>query len=74
MERTIKIKNILSQIRQMDYDTSLYLMERIVRLLKKNKNNINQTSYHLADLNNLGSEIWKDVNIDQYIQQERQWE
>ena len=28
----------------------------------------------LIDLNGLGAEIWKDVDIEHYIRQERQWD
>ncbi|HCS19290.1 MAG TPA: hypothetical protein DIW47_01800 [Bacteroidetes bacterium] len=74
MDKALKIETILSQIRKLDHETRLYLMERLVRLVGQQDRKKEKTSSHLLELNNLGAEIWKDVNIDQYVQQERQWD
>lgn len=74
MDKALQIENILSQIKKLDNETRLYLMERLARLVRQqNKKNTTGTP-HLTDLKNLGAEIWKDVDIDEYIQQERQWD
>ncbi len=74
MDKSVKIENILSQIRSLDYEARLYLMEELIKQIRKNKNEASPSSHYLTELNRLGSEIWKGVNIDQYIQQERQWD
>jgi hypothetical protein len=74
MGQTVKVESILSQINKLDYETRLYLIERLVKELRKNKKEVQQHSHELTELNSLGSEIWKDIDIDQYVQQERQWE
>jgi len=45
----------------------------LVKELKKNKKRTQQYLHKLTELNSLGSEIWKDIDIDQYVQQERQY-
>lgn len=73
MSNSVKIEHILSEIKQLDYETKMSLLERINMLVKsdvqKSKSNV-----RLIELKGLGSEIWSNVNIDNYIKQERQWE
>ena len=73
MDKSVIIENILAQGRQLDYDTRAYLMDRLSRLSKKKTQKTKQDSIRLTDLNCLGTEIWNKVNIDQYVQRERQW-
>jgi hypothetical protein len=75
MSKETQVKDILSQIKKLDYETKIELMEEIVNLLKANKiEQERRSETRLTDLNELGSEIWKDVNIDQYVERERQWD
>ena len=74
MDKSVKIENILSQIRKLDYDSRLYIMKRLIKLLKRHNKKTKPTLHHLTELSSLGSEIWKDVDIDKYVQQERQWD
>ena len=73
MEKSMKIESIISEIKQLDYDTRVSLMERLYRILKKDIQK-SKHSIHLTELNGLGAEIWTNVNIDRYVQQERQWD
>ena len=75
MSKETQVKDILSQIKKLDYETRIELMEEIVNLLKANKiEKERRSETRLTDLNELGSEIWRDVNIDQYVERERQWD
>jgi len=74
MADIIKIERILSQIKQLDYDSRLYLVERIIKLLKLKRNKAASATHNLTELNGLGANIWKNVDIDQYINEERQWD
>jgi hypothetical protein len=75
MSKKTQVKDILSQIKKLDHETKIELMEEIVNLLKANKiEQERRSETRLTDLNELGSEIWKDVNIDQYVERERQWD
>lgn len=74
MDKVIKVENILSQISKLDYESRLYLMERLVRLVRKQGKEKKSGTAHLTELSNLGAEIWQNVNIDKYVQEERQWD
>lgn len=80
MDESVKVNNILSQISKLDYNSRLYIIkklvkdEKLVKDLRKNEKRTKPFSHKLTDLNSLGSEIWKDIDIDHYVQQERQWE
>ena len=71
MDRAIRIDELIHQIEDLDYDSKLNLLERLVSLLKQNKE-VSKT--RLTELNGLGSEIWKGVDIETYLSSERQWE
>jgi len=62
---------------QLDKQTRDSLISRISRLLKgndRNKENNKNAMIRISDLEGLGSEIWKDIDIGQYIRNERQWD
>lgn len=64
MERSLKVQNLLSQISELDYQSRLYLVERLIKQLRK-KEEVKFTLRHITELNSLGSEIWKNVDVDQ---------
>ena len=70
--RTIDIDSILSQVRQLDYMDRINLLERVILLIKKE--NVVKEQVKLTSICGLGSEIWKDVDIDKYVENERQWD
>jgi predicted transcriptional regulator len=49
-------------------------MEKLVRQMQEDETKQASVDCHLTDLEMLGSEIWKDVNIDEFVQEERQWD
>ncbi len=71
MDQSIRINRIIQQIESLDDDAKLNLMERLISLLKRKKQ---VTSTRLTALNGLGSEIWKGVDVVEYLQSERQWD
>ncbi len=73
MAASLNINNILSQIKQLDKDDQLTLLQRMTYLLKRKESN-DTTPTRLSALSCMGSEIWKSNNdIDKYIDEERQW-
>jgi len=74
MSNTIKIDHLISQIMQLDKQTRNSLISRITRLLKKDDRNNENAIIKISDLEGLGSEIWKNIDIDHYIRTERQWD
>ncbi len=70
---SLKINNILSQVKQLDREDQLTLLQRIASLLKSTQTT-KTTSVRLTSLAGLESEIWKSTNdIDKHIDGERQW-
>ncbi len=74
MNKETQVQSILSQIRKLDYPTRIQLMEEIINLLKDKEEGNEKEAIALTDLNELGSEIWRGVDIDQYVEGERQWD
>jgi hypothetical protein len=73
MAASININNILSQVKQLDKEDQLTLLQRLASLLKKAEAD-KAAALHLTSLSGLGSEIWKSTSdIDNYIDEERQW-
>ena len=73
MAALLNINDILSQVKQLNKEDQLNLLQRLIVLLKK-KEVTNSAPLSLTSLSGLGSEIWKsDNDINNYIDQERQW-
>ena len=71
MSSTLNIHDILSKVKELGKDEQLTLLERLVALIRKNES-IKSPS-KLSRISGIGSKIWKKTNIDEYIDQERQW-
>lgn len=74
MEKTSRLNSILAQIKKLDYETRVDLMERLARQMKTLKKKTTSKESKLSDLNSLGSEIWTGIDPDNYIRQQRQWD
>ncbi len=73
MAASLNINDILSQVKQLDKEDQLTLLQRIAYLLKR-KETKRDTSIRLTSLTGLGSGIWKSADeINKYIDEERQW-
>ena len=73
MAASLNINDILSQVKQLDKEDQLTLLQRMAYLLKR-KETKRDTSIHLTSLTGLGSGIWKSADeINKYIDEERQW-
>ena len=73
MAASLNINDILYQVKQLDKDDQLALLQRMTHLLKRDDAK-KSALIRLSSLSGLGSEIWKNANnIDKYIDEERQW-
>ena len=73
MATSLNINDILSQVKRLDKEDQLTLLQRLASLLKRTEST-KGASMHLTALSGLGSEIWKSTDdIDYYIDGERQW-
>jgi len=71
--KTITIKEILNQISKLEDDKKIQVMERILKMLKKEEKTQN-IKPELKNLKGLGVDIWRDVDIDKYVEREREWD
>ena len=70
---TANINEILSQVKQLDKEDQLTLLQRMAYLLKSSEAKEN-TYQSITSLSGLGSELWGSKDrIDAYIDEERQW-
>ena len=74
MTTVSQIDKILAQIRKLDYESRLFLTQKLLRQMRKDHEKHPSPVHYLTELESLGAEIWKDLNIDEYVQQERQWD
>ena len=73
MAASLSINDILSQVKQLEREDQLTLLQRVVHLLKRGDAKKTKLS-RLASLSGLGSEIWENKSsIDKYLEEERQW-
>jgi hypothetical protein len=71
MPASLNINDILSKVKELGKEDQFTLMERLVALLRRNETV--HKSVKLSKISGVGSKIWKKINIDEYIEQERQW-
>lgn len=69
---TRAISDILSQIKQLNHLDRISILEKVVSLIKKES--VEEKRVSLSSIGGLGSEIWKETDIDKYIENERQWD
>lgn len=68
-----QIDEIYSMIQKLDYRSRKKLAKKINSSLIENKIE-SVTSVKLTDLQGLGAEIWKGIDVDHYIAEERKWD
>ncbi len=66
---TYSYREVLNQIQHLSVDEQLQLLEDIAKLLRRQT--VVKPLHSILELEGLGKETWKDVDIDQYIEQER---
>ncbi len=66
---SISLQNILLQIEQLDYVSKIRLLQAVLEMLKIAELPTVTTS--LLSLQGLGCSVWTDVNIDEYVANER---
>jgi hypothetical protein len=72
MKPSEKIEEILHDIDTLDDKEQLEILEKLI--LKLSPHTSSNTGIKLSDLQNLGSEVWKGVDLDNYIKEEREWD
>ena len=72
MENSVRLKNIMTLIKDLDEASKRKLVNRLGKQLQRAKSK--SFTHSLVELNALGAEVWKNINPDDYVQQERQWD
>jgi hypothetical protein len=68
---TSDFEGLPEQLQKQILDYIQFLQEKYVDM---NKNAKGIKKVKLSDLKGLGKNVWKDVNIEKYIESERQWD
>jgi hypothetical protein len=71
MASDLNLNDILMQIAQLDKKAQLILFEKIAILIHKNKED--NKPIKLSSISGIGSTLCSNINIDDYLYQERQW-
>lgn len=66
-----QVDRIISDIKILDYYGKLEILEKLVKLIKSSEPKKLKKEYSLLDLKGLGKEVWKNVDVDEYIDTER---
>lgn len=71
MANSKQIERIVNDIKILDYYGKLEILEKLVRLLKGTEHKKLKKEHSLLELEGLGKEIWENVDVNEYIDQER---
>ena len=68
------IEDIYEQARGLRYDEQLRLLERLAGLIRREGQAAEAPAQHsLLSLFGLGAHLWHGVDVDEYINGEREW-
>lgn len=62
-----ELEAILSKVEELNDNDKLTLVHKINSSMHSSKKS------KLTDLKGLGADIWKNIDIDEYVSKERQW-
>lgn len=71
MEREKEIAEIITRIKRLEPADRLVILKEIAAINEQEEPK--KEERHALNLKGLGAEIWKDIDIDKYIEEERQW-
>jgi hypothetical protein len=70
MNNAANINNIIHEIETLDYSGKINIMSKIIAMLKHSTTK--QTSTKITRMKGLGKKVWQDVDVDNYIANERE--
>lgn len=71
MSATINLNDILSKVRELNKEEQFTLLERLIALIRRS--DTTSPPVKLSKISGIGSKVWGKMNIDEFIDQERQW-
>jgi hypothetical protein len=66
-----EVKKIAAEIKNLKREEKLEVLEIVVNSLKDDLSRSKRKHHSLIELKGLGKDIWKDVDVEQYIDSER---
>ena len=72
MSAKLNISEILSKVKELNKEEQLKLLQQITSIITKDKTKPS-TKAKLSEISGIGSKIWKNTDIDKYVEEERQW-
>lgn len=69
---TPNLNDILAEIQHLDKGSQWVLLERLASMLRRNSMSTAGTT-KISDISGVGSDLWRGMDIDDYIESERQW-
>lgn len=74
MQKAVNVKTIINEIEYLGYSEQMELLEKLVGMVKR-KSTISKRTHTIKDLKGLGKDLWKNVDVEKYINRERDsWE
>jgi hypothetical protein len=71
MPTALNMNDILYQVKRLDREAQLTLLEKIAFLIRRAKTE--DQPVKLSSISGVGSSIWSGNDIDEYVDRERQW-
>jgi hypothetical protein len=71
MQNHTKREELAAQARLLSLEDAALLLEDLIADVRQRLKTHTKPSYNVLDFEGIGSETWKDVDIDEYIKQER---
>jgi hypothetical protein len=71
MNAEASLKKILLQVQKLDKVEQVTLLKKITSMLHEEEEK--SELIKLSDISGVGSFLWSKVDIDQYVDEERQW-
>jgi hypothetical protein len=70
MTQVMNLSSIYQQVEMLDNVSKIDLLQKIISSLKLNSLSV-EKKHSLSELKGLGKALWKNVDIENYINQER---
>ncbi|AYL97444.1 hypothetical protein [Mucilaginibacter celer] len=71
MNSDLNINSILHQFERLDKQAQQNLFEKLALMIHKPEQK--KSKVKLSSISGLGSSLWSKIDIDDYVDQERQW-
>jgi hypothetical protein len=71
MSMNANVNDILLQVKRLAREDQLNLLENLALLIRKSERKEHKTK--LTSISGMGSSLWSNIDIDGYVDQERQW-